>query len=187
LGDVAEMGSGGTPTSSVASYYDGDIPWVSIADMTKGGKIIRSTDRNLSKQGFSICAAQMFPVGTVLYAMYASLGECSLAGVSLCTSQAILGIRPTEKLNAEYLYYYLSSLKSIVKSMGQQGTQSNLNKGMVQAFQMKLPSVKEQTAIASILSDIDADIAALEEKLSKAKAVKQGMMQELLTGRIRLV
>jgi type I restriction enzyme S subunit len=187
LGDVSEMRSGGTPTSSIAAYYDGDIPWVSISDMTQGGKVITDTDRNLSRTGFASCAAQMYPAGTVLYAMYASLGECSIAGVPLCSSQAILGIRPGNGLNNQFLYYYLMSLKPIVKSLGQQGTQANLNKGMVQEFRISLPTLPEQTAIAATLSDMDAELAALEQRLTKIRALKQGMMQELLTGRTRLV
>ena len=187
LGELAEMGSGGTPLSSVAAYYDGDIPWVSISDMTKGGKIIAATERNLTALGFANCAAQMFPAGTVLYAMYASLGECSIAGVTLCTSQAILGIRTKNALNAEFLYYVLMSLKRTVKTLGQQGTQSNLSKGMVQDFRLRLPSLAEQTAIAAVLSDLDAELSALEARRDKTRALKQGMMQELLTGRTRLV
>ena len=129
----------------------------------------------------------MFPAGTILYAMYASLGECSIAGISLCSSQAILGIRPKNELSGEYLYYFLTSLKATVKTQGQQGTQANLNKGMVQDFRLSLPPLLEQTAIAAVLSDMDAEIAALEVQQNKTRALKQGMMQELLTGRIRLV
>ena len=187
LGDVAEMGSGGTPPSSVPAYYDGDIPWASISDMTKGGKVILSTDRNLTRAGFTNSAAQMFPAGTILYAMYASLGECSIAGISLCSSQAILGIRPKNKLSGEYLYYFLTSLKSVVKTLGQQGTQANLNKGMVQDFRLSLPPLAEQTAIASVLTEMDTELAVLTQRREKTRALKQGMMQELLTGRIRLV
>jgi len=187
LGEVTQMRSGGTPPSSIPAYYDGEIPWVSISDMTKGGKFINSTDRNLSNAGFACIAAQMFPTGTVLYAMYASLGECSIAGVSLCSSQAILGIRPNRNLSSDFLYYYLSSLKLVVKSIGQQGTQANLNKGMVQQFLLRLPTLPEQTAIAAVLSDMDAELAALEERREKTRQLKQGMMQELLTGRTRLV
>lgn len=187
LGDLAHMSSGGTPPSSVSSYYDGDIPWVSISDMTEGGKLITNTDRNLTAEGLANSAAQMFPTGTVLYAMYASLGECSVTGVPLCSSQAILGIRTKRGLDKEFLYYFLSSLKPAVKMMGQQGTQANLNKAMVQDFQLRLPPLPEQTAIAAVLSDMDAEIAALEAKLAKARQLKQGMMHNLLTGKIRLV
>ena len=187
LGELADMGSGGTPPSSNPSFYDGEIPWVAIADMTKGGKFISHTERNLSNEGFSNCAAQMFSAGTVLYAMYASLGECSIASVPLSSSQAILGIRVKEKLSNEFLYYYLQSIKPKVKTLGQQGTQANLNKGMVQDFSLQLPPVIEQTAIATILSDMDTELATLESRLAKARQIKQGMMQELLTGRIRLL
>ena len=187
LGVLTDMMSGGTPLSSTPAYYDGDIPWVSISDMTRCGKVIEFTDRNLSREGLASSAARIFPAGTVLYAMYASLGECAIAGTSLCSSQAILGIRPKANLNNEFLYYHLTSTKNVVKSMGQQGTQANLNKGMVQAFQINLPPLPEQTAIATILSDMDAELAALEAKLAKTRQLKQGMMRELLTGRIRLV
>ena len=186
LGDVAEMGSGGTPPSSVPAYYDGDIPWASISDMTKGGKVILSTDRNLTRAGFTNSAAQMFPAGTILYAMYASLGECSIAGISLCSSQAILGIRPKNKLSGEYLYYFLTSLKSVVKTLGQQGTQANLNKGMVQDFRLSLPPLDEQTAIATALSDVDGLLGGLDLLIAKKRDLKQAAMQQLLTGQTRL-
>jgi type I restriction enzyme S subunit len=187
LGELAEMSSGGTPTSSVPIFYDGDIPWVSISDMTKAGKVIVATDRNLTSAGFASCSAQMFPAGTVLYAMYASLGECSIAGIPLCSSQAILGIRASSILNNDFLYYYLTSLKPIVKSLGQQGTQANLNKGMVEDFRLRLPSLAEQTAIAEVFTAMDAELVALEQRREKTRALKQAMMQELLTGRKRLV
>jgi type I restriction enzyme S subunit len=155
--------------------------------MTDAGKYILSTSKNLTKAGLASSAAQIFPSGTVLYAMYASLGECSIAGVSLCTSQAILGIQPNKNLNNEYLYYYLTSLKNMVKAMGQQGTQSNLNKGMVKNFRINLPSLDEQKAIAVILSDMDHELLKLEERLNKTQELKQAMMQELLTGKKRLI
>jgi type I restriction enzyme S subunit len=187
LGEVAEMGSGGTPPSSIGTYYGGNIPWVSISDMTKGGKVITSTERSLTEAGFSSSATQMFPSGTILYAMYASLGECSIAGIPLCSSQAILGIQPNKELDGGFLYYFLISLKMKVKTLGQQGTQSNLNKGMVQEFKLPLPCLPEQRAIATVLSDMDTEIAALETRRAKTQAIKQGMMQQLLTGKVRLV
>lgn len=187
LGELAGMGSGGTPLSSIAAYYDGDIPWVSIADMTRGGKVIRKTERNLTSLGYEKSSAQMFSSGTVLYAMYASLGECSIAGDSLCTSQAILGIRPKTGLSSEFLYYHLTSLKSTIKLLGQQGTQSNLNKSMVQNFALNLPGPTEQIAIVEFLSSMDKELDVLERRREKTALLKKGMMQELLTGKTRLI
>ncbi len=187
LGDVSNMGSGGTPLSSVPAYYGGGIPWVSIADMTRAGRVIDETEKTLTTLGLESSAAQMFPACTVLYAMYASLGECCIAGVPVTTSQAILGIRPKHQLVGDFLYYFLSSLKAKVRTIGQQGTQANLNKGIVQDFRIALPSHEEQAAIATVLSDMDAELTTLEARRDKTHALKQGMMQELLTGRTRLV
>ncbi|MFN9618608.1 MAG: restriction endonuclease subunit S [Synechococcaceae cyanobacterium] len=186
LGSVASMNSGGTPPTGRDDYYGGGIPWVSISDMTSGGKFISQTERTLSAAGLANCAAKQFPSGTVLYAMYASLGECSIAATEVTSSQAILGIRPGASLHNEFLFYCLSSIHDKVKLMGQQGTQSNLNKGIVQGFTLSLPGKAEQIAIAEALGEIDQELDALSMKAQKIREMKAGMMQELLTGRIRL-
>ena len=187
LGDVAKMGSGGTPLTSVADYYGGGIPWASISDMTDTPKYLSSTERSLTEKGLENSSAKLFPKGTILFAMYASIGECSIANIPLSTSQAILGIIPSSTLSVDYLYYLLLWEKRILIAQGQQGTQSNLNKGMIEAINFDLPCIEEQRAIAEVLSDMDAEIAALEARRDKTRAIKQGMMQKLLTGRIRLV
>ncbi len=185
---ITKIHSGGTPKTSIEDYFGGDIPWVSISDMTKKGKIILDTERNLTSLGFSNCSAKLFKPGTVLFAMYASLGECSIAGVELCSSQAILGITCGSNLNNEFLYYYLNYKKSYIKSLGQQGTQSNLNKSMVEDFELYLPpTMKEQVAITKILNDIDNDLDKLIIKKEKILNLKKTTMFELLRGNIRLV
>lgn len=186
LGALASMGSGGTPLSSVSKYYGGRIPWVSISDMTRGGKYISQTETTLTDEGLAASAAKVYEPGVVLYAMYASLGECSIAVGRVSSSQAILGIKPGPALDREFLYYWLQHLKPRVKLLGQQGTQANLNAGMVRNFDLTLPPTEEQVAIGAALSDADSELTALERRLVKARAVKTGMMQELLTGRTRL-
>ncbi|MFW0992314.1 restriction endonuclease subunit S [Vibrio parahaemolyticus] len=186
LGDVAAMNSGGTPKSSVSEYYDGKHPWVSIADMTKHGKWISKTEKSLTDEGIANSSARLYPKGTVLYAMYASIGECSIATVELCSSQAILGIRPNSNLINIYLYYYLINLKGKIILTGQQGTQSNLNAGMVKGFTIKLPTIVEQQKIASVLTAADKEIEVLEAKLAHFKQEKKALMQQLLTGKRRV-
>ena len=187
LGSVADMNSGGTPKSNVEEYYGGDIPWVSIADMTKHGKWISSTEKYLTILGLENSSARIYPENSVLYAMYASIGECSIAKVSLCSSQAILGIRPKDVLNYEFLYFFLSSLKEKIKLQGQQGTQSNLNAGMVKDFSLHIPVIEEQQHIASVLSAADEEIATLQHKLDCLKQEKKALMQQLLTGKRRVL
>ena len=187
LGDWTTMNSGGTPTSSVPEYYNGYIPFLSISDITEAGKYINKTEKTITEKGLNNSSARMFPAGTIMYAMYASLGKCSIANIELSCSQAILGITPKCRITPEYLYYYLSFIEEDVKDMGQTGTQSNLSKQIVQGFMVKLPSdIKEQQAIATILSDMDKEITDLEAQRDKYRLLKSGMMQKLLTGQIRL-
>ncbi|MBE0420990.1 MULTISPECIES: restriction endonuclease subunit S [Pseudoalteromonas] len=186
LKSIAEMNSGGTPKSSIPEYYGGDIPWVSIADMTKHGKWISKTEKYLTQEGLNNSSARIYPKGTILYAMYASIGECSIAEVELSSSQAILGIRPTDKLSNNYLYYFLTNLKSKITLMGQQGTQSNLNAGMVRDFIINLPPKAEQLKIASVLNNADQETVLLEQQLADLKQEKKALMQQLLTGKRRV-
>lgn len=186
LGDVSKMGSGGTPKSTNESFYGGDIPWVSIADMTAHGKYTYSTFKNLSEEGLNNSSAKIYPKGTILYAMYASIGECSIAGVEMSSSQAILGIIPEkEKLDSMFLYHYLVSIKERIKLQGQQGTQSNLNTGMVKEFVINLPPINEQREIVAIIDTADKEIIELKKKLEILKEQKRYLLNNLITGTIR--
>ena len=189
IGDMSTMNSGGTPSSKVQAFYNGGIPFLSISDMTAQGKYIYSTEKKISELGLINSSARIVNKGTILYAMYASLGKCSISAIKMAISQAVLGINVnTAILDNVFLYYYLSFIENKVVAMGQTGTQSNLSKELVQNFVLKIPvDLTEQIAIATILSDMDAEIEALETKRSKYEQVKQGMMQQLLTGKIRLI
>jgi type I restriction enzyme S subunit len=135
--------------------------------------------------GLENSSAKLFPKGTVLYAMYASIGECGIAAKELATSQAILGIQPGEKLDSVFLYYYLLSVKEKNKLLGQQGTQSNLNAGIVKNIELKLPSIIEQVEIAGILSTYDNEIDELKNKLTNFILQKHYLLNALMTGAIR--
>lgn len=186
LGDLATMTSGGTPPSGNPEYYGGNIPWVSISDMTKGGKFISKTNRNLTTLGLKNSSAKIFPKNTVLYSIYASLGECSITNIPTSTSQAILGIQTGKSLLPSFLYHYLNYIKPTIASLGQQGTQNNLNKDMVQDFLIPTPSLEEQEKISKIIDEMDLEIKALDQFEIKNSNLKHILTQELLTGRIRL-
>ena len=186
LGDVSEMSSGGTPKSSIEKYYNGDVLWVSIADMTEQGMYIKDTAKKLTKLGIENSAAKIYPKGTVLYAMYASIGEVSIAEKEMASSQAILGIQVSDKLVNKYLYYFLVGQKERIKLQGQAGTQSNLNAGMVKNLDIPVPSIKEQNKIIAVLDNGMDELSLLKQQLENYKKQKQGLMQKLLTGQWRV-
>lgn len=188
LGEVAEMNSGGTPTSSKNEYYNGNIYWVSITDMTSSYKYLYDTNIKITELGLKNSSAKIFPANTVLFAMYASIGECIIAKKAMSTSQAILGIRCNNNiLYYEYLFYFLYNYKENYKKLAQQGTQANLNKEIVENFKLKIPtSIDEQKAIADILSKADEEINLLNKQLDLYMEQKKGLMQNLLTGKVRV-
>lgn len=187
LEDLTSMSSGGTPSSKNSKYYDGQIIWVSITDMSNSGKYISDSTKKITNIGLQNSSARMFTINTLLLAMYASIGKCCITTKEVSTSQAILGINTAKELSTEFLYYFFLFKQKELASQGQQGTQSNLNKGMVQDLLISTPEIVEQQAIAQTLSDMDTEIAQLETKKEKYQAIKQGMMQELLTGKTRLL
>lgn len=188
LGQHSIMNSGGTPSTANPEYYGGKIPFLSINDITNAGKFIYETEKTITEEGLKNSSARLFKKGTIMYAMYASVGKCAITKIRISCSQAILGINVDSTLDADFLYYYLVSIQDDVLNYGQTGTQTNLSKQIISSFILNVPSSKaEQIAIANILSDCDSEIVALEEKRDKYKEIKQGMMQQLLTGKIRLI
>ena len=187
LGECSTMFAGGTPSSNVDGCYGGAIPWASISDISIAGKYIEATSETLTEEGLNNSSAKWYPQNTLLFAMYASIGKCCIARKRMTSSQAILGIYNFRDVDIEFLYYLLTFRNGELLTMGQTGTQANLSKSIVEDVIIDAPTLAEQKAIAAVLSDMDAEIALLESKRAKYESIKQGMMQELLTGKTRLV
>lgn len=185
LGCLSTMHSGGTPNSKIDDYYGGDVLWASIADMTSADDLyLNDTKKHLTKKGFeSSSAIKMHSKGTVLYAMYASIGECVIAGKDMASSQAILGINCKEdKLYNKYLYYYLSFNKRRIRTLGQQGTQSNLNAKIVKEFEIPLPSLEEQIKMSGEL-DTQIDLIQCLIDIREVRSVQyKYLLNHLISG-----
>lgn len=185
LGEIATCYSGGTPATQVQSYYGGNIPWITSSDLNKGH--ITDVDGRITQEGLKNSAAKMVESQTLLIALYgATSGVTALSMIRAAINQAVLAIVPNRD-NTTFLFYKLKSLKKWLIATFTQGGQPNLSGDIVKSVELALPSLPEQTAIATVLSDMDAEIAALEQRRNKTKAIKQAMMQELLTGKTRLI
>lgn len=190
LGELADIRSGGTPSTTQPQFWDGDILWCTPTDITSlnGFKYLHDTSRKISHQGLKNSSAEMIPANSIVMTSRATIGECAINTVLVSTNQGFKNFIPFEHFDVEFLYYLLLTQKQGFISLCGGSTFLEIGKTQLVVFEVKLPAEKaEQTAIAAILSDLDAELAALESKLAKARRIKQGMMQELLTGRIRLV
>jgi type I restriction enzyme, S subunit len=190
LEELAEIRSGGTPSTTQPQFWDGDVLWCTPTDITalKDHKYLTETSRTITVHGLKYSSAEMIPLNSIVMTSRATIGECAINKAPVSTNQGFKNFVPFEAVDAEFLYYLLLTKRQDFISLCGGSTFLEIGKTQLAIFEVRLPSTKaEQTAIATILSDMDAEIAALEAKLAKARQLKQGMMQVLLTGRIRLV
>ena len=190
LENVAEIRSGGTPSTNRPEFWDGDVLWCTPTDITglKGFKYLTQTSRTITTQGLKCSSAELIPSDSVVMTSRATIGECAINAVPVATNQGFKNFVPFQTTDGEFLYYLLQTKKQDFISLCGGSTFLEIGKTQLADFKIVLPKEKfEQTAIATVLSDMDGEIAALEARRDKVHLLKQGMMQELLTGRIRLL
>jgi type I restriction enzyme S subunit len=190
LDNVAEIYNGGTPSTNQSEFWDGDVVWCTPTDVTAldGFKYLSKTARTITALGLKASSAELIPAHSIVMTSRATIGECAINTVPVATNQGFKSLVPFQDADVEFLYYLLQTKKRDFLSMCSGSTFPEISKSQVAAFEIELPAKKtEQSAIAAVLSDMDAEIAALEARRDKTRALKQGMMQELLTGRTRLV
>ena len=164
LGDITKMISGGTPNTKIKEYYNGNIVWATITDITNSYKYLYDSEKKITELGLQNSSTKIFPINTVLYSIYGSIGECAISKVECTTNQAILGIECSDKINYNFLYYLLSNHKNNAKKLRQFGTQPNINKKIVLNFCFKIPNIEEQEKIGGYLSLLDAEIDNLKKQ-----------------------
>ena len=188
LGELAEIVSGGTPKTSEPAYWSGGIKWCTPTDITGcPGKYLIDTERSISQLGLNSSGARLLPAGALLLCSRATIGELKIASGQVCTNQGLKSLICYRGLSNEFLYYKLSTMKAQMVERAFGSTFLEISKASVAALEIPTPPLVEQSAIATVLSDMDAELSALEARRAKTRALKQAMMQALLTGRIRLV
>ena len=189
LGEIAEVKSGGTPSTSNKDFWDGEIAWCTPTDITalKGGKYLTQTSRNITKSGLQYSAAELLPVDSIVMTSRATIGECAIAKIPVTTNQGFKNFICFDKVDSEFIYYLLGTQKKRFVALCAGSTFLEININQVRNFQVALPkSNSKQTAIAAVLSDTDRLLAALRALIGKKRAVKTAAMQQLLSGRLRL-
>jgi len=151
--------AGGTPTSTNKEYYNGEIPFLSINDITKQGKYVRYTENHLSQSGLENSSAWMVPKYSLIMSMYASVGLVTINEIPITTSQAMFAMQLKDKDLLDYLYYYLSYFKyRYIHKYLETGTQSNINADIVRGIMIPTYGHSRNMEIASTLQGFDAKI-----------------------------
>lgn len=188
LGDICNIVNGGTPSTSIAEFWNGKILWCTPTDITScSTKYIYTTESKITESGLKASSATLLPKGALLLCSRATIGEVRIAGNTICTNQGFKSLVVHQNISNEWLYYMVHVLKFNMQEKAIGSTFLEISKKDLAELDIIVPEFTEQKAIAQVLSDMDSEIELLEKKLAKYQQIKQGMMQELLTGRIRLV
>jgi type I restriction enzyme S subunit len=184
VGEFGEVITGGTPSTEVESYWNGDFTWVTPTDIGIEREISTS-ERMLSESGIN--QIRKLPPNSLLVTCIASIGKNVILKTEGACNQQINAIVPNQEHDSGFLYFLIELNKNLLISNAGVTATMMLSKKEFSKLNFWVPRIEEQTSIAKILTAIDIEISGLRSRKIKLLYIKQGMMQELLTGRTRLV
>ena len=178
LGDVCTVVSGSTPKSTVPEYWDGDIKWITPAELSNDTYIINDSARHITALGVAKTGLKSFPAGTVILSSRAPIGKTAIAGCEMFCNQGFKNLICSEKIDSKYLYYFLSGKTDYLNSLGRGATFKEISKTIVENIEIPLPEIEEQKRIAArferLLRLMQLQKAELEEldKLVKSRFIE---------------
>ena len=188
LDRMALRGSGHTPNKNHPEFWNGGVKWISLSDSWRLDKVyISETDKEISRLGIANSSAVIHPAGIVVLSRDAGIGKSAITTSAMAVSQHFMCWRCDSKLNKYYLYYWLQDKKREFENIATGSTIPTIGLRFFKNYKISIPvDVKEQERIVSILLESDKNIFKLESELEKLKSIKRGLMQDLLTGRVRV-
>lgn len=185
--EIGEIVSGGTPNTSTLSYWNGDIPWCTPTDISKSGKYIYDTEKKLSKSGLDNSSAVLLPSDSILMCSRASIGPRCINVKPMATNQGFKSIIcNTQIANVSFVYDLLELCVPDFIRLSSGSTFLELSKKDFEEYQVTIPPLCEQTAIAEVLSAADHEIDLLRQDIEQEKQKEKALMQLLLTGIVRV-
>ena len=185
LGDVFSWQSGGTPKRTIAEYYGGQIPWAIIGDLNDS--LVESTKTTITEEGLNSSTARWVRHGSVLLAMYGSIGKLGIAGTDLTTNQAI-AFTQSEVIPNKWLFFFLLANRNELIALGKGDTQSNISQTVIKQFPFVLAPLAEQHRIVGEierhLTRLDASVAALKRVQANLKRYRASVLKDACEGKL---
>lgn len=183
------LATGGTPLTTKKEFWEnGNIPWLSSGEIHK--KIIYYTDNFITKRGYENSNARFYPINSILIALAGqgrTRGTIAITEIELTSNQSISAVIPQKSLiEPYYIYYYLDSLYEELRSISAGSGRASLSLSILSNLEIKLPPKPEQKIITDKLIHIDSLLKKETEYKNKLISLKAGLMQDLLTGKVRV-
>ena len=170
--------AGGTPSSTVARYYNGDIPFLSISDITKQGKYVSHTEKHINESGIEDSSAWIVPSNSLIFSMYASVGLVCINTVPLATSQAMFSMVLKDCRMIEYIYYYLNFFRDTkIHRHIETGTQSNINAETIR--NIEIPFQSNHSKLVETINSIEKRLNNEKDMLSLLVDLKAYLLSKL--------
>ena len=186
LGDIVEkIVGGGTPSRANTAFWGHEIPWVTVKDFATFNP--RHSQESITRLGLRNSASHLIPAGTLITSTRMALGKAVVYAVDVSINQDLKALFLKPEVSVGYLTCWFEHFGSLIDELGSGSTVKGISLVELRRFPFQAPPLPEQTAIASVLTEMDGELAVLEQRREKTRALKQAMMQELLTGRTRLV
>lgn len=179
LGEICTVVSGTTPKSIRPEYWDGDINWVTPAELTDESDVIYESQRKITQQAVIDSSLKSFPAGTVLLSSRAPIGKVAIAGTEMYCNQGFKNLICSEKIYNRYLYHFLKSKTDYLNSLGRGATFKEISKSIVENIEIPLPPLDEQRKIAAVLDKVSDLIAKRRQQLDKLDELVQARFVEM--------
>ena len=185
--NIAQWGSGGTPSRKIPEYYSGDIPWIKTGELNDD--YIFETEEHITEEAISHSSAKLFPVNTVAIAMYgATIGKVGILGIAATTNQACACGVSNPSANYKYLFYYARSQKDNFIKKGKGGAQPNISQEIIKSHEFPLPPLSEQHRIVdrieSLFAKLDEAKQKAQDALDSFETRKAAILHKAFTGEL---
>ena len=179
LGDVCTIVSGTTPKSGHPEYWDGDINWVTPAELTDESDTVFESQRKITQQAVSDSSLKPFPAGTVLLSSRAPIGKVAIAGVEMYCNQGFKNLICSDVIYNRYLYHFLKGKTDYLNSLGRGATFKEISKSIVEGIEIPLPALDEQRKIAAVLDKVSDLIVKRRQQLDKMDEIAKARFVDM--------
>lgn len=179
LGEVCTIVSGSTPKTSVASYWDGNIKWITPAELNEDTFYIMDSVRHITEEGKEKTGLSYLPTGTVILSSRAPIGKTAIAGCEMCCNQGFKNLICSDAIYNEYLYFFLKSKTDYLNSLGRGATFKEISKPIVESIEIPLPEVNQQKEIAEKFKKLEQLISLRKQQLAKLDELVKAQFVEM--------
>ena len=179
LGDICEIVTGATPKTNIKEFWDGDINWITPAELTEDTYIINESLRKITTEGVEKTGLKSFPKGTVILSSRAPIGKVAIAGCEMYCNQGFKNLVCSKQINNRFLYWYLKGHKEYLNSLGRGATFKEISKAIVENIEICLPTLEKQEKYADILEQCNGIIQIKKGQLRKLDTLVKSRFAEM--------